>query len=148
MLPTQKIKALLDELSNSSKEDSKELISKYFQRIAALVSVIKEMQDHLKDYKDIYQLTIDDIDLNCWFEIKNGTIRYEEGVNEKYHLKFLLSKDVLLQIVKLENTPFDAYMKGLIKIRGNISYTIRFRNFINDILEYLTKKTKGFIVKT
>jgi putative sterol carrier protein len=139
MISPQRITVLVKELSDASKEQSKKLISNYFQTLAEVMSSVDEMRENFADYNDIYQIAIDDIELEGWFQIKHGTITYQEGKNEDYDLKFRMSKDLLLEIIPLETMPFDAYMKGRIKVKGEISYTIRFRNFINDVIEYISK---------
>lgn len=137
MISSKQIKKLTKTVSEASQEESKRLISQYFQNLADVMGSVDEFQEDLKDYDDIYQITIDDIELEGWFHMKHGTISYQEGHTENFDLQFRMSKDLLLQIIKLDKMPFDAYMKGKIKVKGNISYTIRFRNFINDIIEYV-----------
>jgi len=137
MISSKQIKQLINTVSDASPEESKRLISQYFQKLADVMGSVDEIQEDLQDYDDIYQITIEDIDLNGWFHMKEGTITYQEGYTEKYDLQFRMSKDLLLQIIKLKTRPFDAYMKGKIKVKGKITYTIRFRNFIYDIIEYI-----------
>jgi hypothetical protein len=138
MITPQQIKVLIKEVSDASKEQSKRLISNYFQTLADFMGAVEEIQEDFKDYDDIYQIAIEDIELEGWFQIKDGTITYQEGLNEEYNLKFRMSKELLLEIIGLKKMPFDAYMKGQIKVNGELSYTIRFRNFINDIIDYIS----------
>lgn len=139
MISPQQIKVLVKELSDASQEQSKRLISNYFRTLADVMNSVDELRENFNDYDDIYQIALEDIELEGWFQIKHGSITYQEGSNEEYDLKFRMSKELLLKIITLETMPFDAYMKGQIKVKGDISYTIRFRNFINDVIEYISK---------
>lgn len=137
MISPQQINAFIEKISDASKEESRRLILQYIRNLADLVGSVEEIKEDLSDYDDIYQIIIEDIDLEGWFQIRKGTITYQEGYNDNYNLMFRMSKKLLVQIIKMEVMPFDAYMKGLIKVRGDISYTIRFRNFINDITAFI-----------
>jgi len=146
MSNTNKISSIFKVLFSAKNEEFKDYLDQYFEKTIGIIGSIDEFQENFFDYDDIYEIYITDIDFQCWVRIKKGKITYGKGVKKNSDIKFKLTKDLLLKIVKLEIQPYDAYMRGLIKKDGPLRYALRFRNFLNEFIQYfsyfLQKSTK------
>jgi len=88
----------------------------------------KDIHEDLKLYEDIiYHVYIYDIDYNIWIKKVEGFLTYnnsyyEANSEEINILHFILTKKVLRKILTRRIQVTDAYMRGLIKIRGSDEY--------------------------
>ncbi|MFO7797250.1 MAG: SCP2 sterol-binding domain-containing protein [Promethearchaeia archaeon] len=119
-------------------DEFKNLLDKYLQNVTNLFANLDEIKQNFSDMDDIYQFYITDIDFQFWFKIKEGSLSYSQGLNENYDIKFKLTKEVFLKIITLQIQTYDAYMRGLVKSEGELSYVIQFRNFFNEMTEYIS----------
>jgi putative sterol carrier protein len=101
------------------------------------ISQIEEFQKDYSDYDDVYQIFITDMDFQCWFQISSGKLNYSEGLHDTYNIKFIMDRETLERILSLQIQPYDAFMKGFIKMDGEIMYSIRFRNFTTEFIQYV-----------
>ena len=139
MQNNHKIISIIHKLSKANNNDFKTLLEYYIQKLIVLISEIREIKEVLQDYIGIYQICFADRDLEFYFQINQENIIYQNGVYEDYSIKFVITKDLLLKIFKMEIQTYDAYMRGFIKAEGDLSYLIRFKNFLNDCTKYLSK---------
>ncbi len=102
-----------------------------------LVKNIEELHEEIIDYDEIYQVFITDINFNFWLKVSNGTIIYEKGLNKNASFKVKYTKDILIQILKRKNYGTDAFMKGLIKVDGNLSQGFKYVKLFRLVLKYL-----------
>jgi len=88
----------------------------------------KEIHEDLKLYEDtIYHMYIYDIDYNIWIKIVDGFLTYnnsyyEANSEEINIIHLILTKKILRKIMTRRIQVADAYMRGLIKIRGSDEY--------------------------
>jgi len=134
----ESIYSILKSLLKVDNDEFKNLLDKYLQNVMNLFANLNEIKQNFSDTDDIYQFHITDIEFQFWFRIKEGTLSYSEGFNKNYDIKFKLTKEVFLKIITLQIETYDAYMRGLVKSEGELSYVIQFRNFFNEMTEYIS----------
>ncbi|TXT56347.1 MAG: hypothetical protein BAJALOKI1v1_1910001 [Promethearchaeota archaeon] len=137
------IRTKIRKLSMAPNEEFEVLFDQYIAIIINLISCSEELDGEFIDYSGVYQLTIDDIDFSFWFEIKNDKISYQKGLYEDPNIQFFIKKEILITILNLNSDATDAYMRGLIRAKGKLSYALRFRNIIKIIIKYILHITKG-----
>ncbi len=134
----EKISFITQKLSNANNNDFKFLFKYYIKKILLFIGKISEIRDTYADYSGLYQIHLANREFNFNFKIDEKNILYQEGLCNDYDIRFIITKKVLLKIFKMELHPYDAYMRGLIKADGNLSYTLRFWNFLKLCIKYLS----------
>ena len=111
----------------------------------------KEIHEDLKSYEDtIYHVYIYDIDYNIWIKKVEGFLSYnnsyyESNSEEINIIHLILTKQILRKIITRRIQVSDAYMRGLIKIRGSDEYMsglIKIKNILKSFfinMKYLTE---------
>lgn len=67
---------------------------------------------------------------------------YKKGFNRKASFKVKYTKDILIKILKREMDGTDAFMRGLIKVDGDLSQGLRFIKLFRLLLLYLDNDFK------
>jgi len=104
--------------------------------------ITEELREEIIEYDDIYQIIITDIDFNFWLNISNGSIIYKKGINRSASFRIRYTKDILVKILKREMYGTDAYMKGIIKVDGDLSQGLRFIKLFRLFIKYLNNGFK------
>ncbi len=89
------------------------------------------------DYDDVYQIYITDLNFNFWLKITKNSIIYKKGINRKANYRIIYTKDLVVKILKREMSGTDAFMKGLIKIDGDLADGIRFTKLFRLFFKYV-----------
>jgi len=120
--------------------------------IAALDKIIKfavnkfkiteELREEIIEYDDIYQIIITDSNFNFWLKVSNGSLIYKHGINRSASFRIMYTKDILVKILKREMYGTDAFMKGLIKVDGDLSQGLRFIKLFRLFIKYLNNGFK------
>ncbi|MHA1490303.1 MAG: SCP2 sterol-binding domain-containing protein [Promethearchaeota archaeon] len=124
------------------KEKFKAYVKKAFELTKRYVYSSEEFQEDIKDYNEIYEVCLRDIDFTFRLEIFEGTVIYKEGTSKKSALRVELTTDLMKKIFKKEISASDAYMRGIIKFQGSITEAFKFNNFFNLGFKYFKKITK------
>ena len=109
------------------------------------VSIIKNTEDireEILDYDDIYQILITNINFNFWIRVSNGTIIYKKGINRQASFRVKYKKDIFIKILKREMSGTDAFMKGKIKVDGNLTQGLRFIKLFRLLLKFINNGVK------
>lgn len=138
MSNTNKISSIFKVLFTAKNKEFKDSLDQYFKKTIGIIGSFDEFQKIFFDYDDIYEIYITDIDFQCSVRIKKGKITYRKGTKKNFDIKFKLTKNLLLKIFKRRVQTYDAFMRGLIKIDGSLRYALRFRNFLNEFIQYLS----------
>ena len=101
-----------------------------------------ETSAEIIDYDDIYQISITDINYHFWFKVSNGTIRYKKGINRGASFRVKYKKDIFIKILKREMNGTDAYMKGKIKVDGDLTQGLRFIKLFRIFIKYINNGIK------
>ena len=121
--------------------DAISLLKSFIKFGTKIVQNNKEFLEELKKVNSSYQVTISDVNFDFWVKILDGKIEYNEGIDPDAVFKIILSKNLLIKIIKQEITATEAYMKGLLKINGSLSHALKIRNFLRMLYHYLGYKS-------
>ncbi len=141
MLDSKGFRSVVHDLENNTEE----FITALDRIIRHGVSIIKntgELREEIIDYDDIYQILITDINFNFWFKVSNGTIMYKKGINRGASFRVRYRKDIFIKILKREIYGTDAYMKGKIKVDGDLTQGLRFIKLFRMFIKYINNGIK------
>jgi putative sterol carrier protein len=136
MLDSKGFRSVIHDLESNNEE----FISALNRFIMLAVSIIKnteEIREEIIDYDDIYQIIITDINFNFWIKVSNGTVIYKKGFNRQASFKVKYNKDVFVKVLKREMSGTDAFMKGKIKVDGNLTQGLRFTKLFRLLLKFI-----------
>ena len=102
----------------------------------------EELRQEIVDFNDIYQIMITDINFNFWLKVSYSSIIYKKGINRSTSVKIRYTKDILVRILKREMSGIDAFMKGIIKVDGDLSQGLRFTKLFRLFIKYLNNGFK------
>ena len=105
------------------------------------VEVVKnteEIREEIIDYNDIYQILITDLNFNFWLKVSKGSIIYKKGNNRSASFRIKYTKDLMIKILKRETSGTDAYMKGIIKVDGDLTQGLRFTKLFRIVFKYIS----------
>lgn len=135
----------------SPKTSFKSTIDKFVKIAIKIATDSEDFKDELKLYDDIiYHIYIYDIDYNIWIKKKGTSLSfnnsfYEENSENVEILHCILTKNITRKILIRKVQLSDAFMRGLIKINGNLSDAIHARNLWKLFLacmDYLAEKNE------
>jgi len=130
---------MLDELGKDNKRFLG-AIDKIVNAGTHVINSTEELKEELIGYDDIYQTHIIDLNFDYWFQVTNGTITYKRGINPDASFKMNFTKDLIIKILKNEISGTDAFMKGKIRVEGDISQGLRYVKLFRLFTKYLEKK--------
>jgi len=139
MINQDAINLLLKELG----KDNKRLLGALDKIIKAGTSIINttdELREELIGFDDIYQTHISDLDFDYWFQVSEGKIVYKKGNNPEASFKMNFTKELIIDILKGEISGREAFMKGKLKVEGDISQGLRYVKLFRIFTKYLEKK--------
>ena len=103
---------------------------------------IEDLHDEILEYNDTYQIFVSDINFNFWLKVSNGSTIYKKGINRNASFSIFFTKDILVKILKRELYGTDAFMKGIIKVDGDLSQGLRFIKLFRLFLKYINNGFK------
>ena len=136
MIDTKNLGRILNYLENKD-ENAKVFLEKFFRFRIKFIQRNEEILEELQEFENCYQFYLTDINFNFWIKISKGSITYHNGINRNPITTFELTKDLIIKLLKQEILYSEAYMKGLLKIRGSLSHAIKIRNFSKIIFKYI-----------
>ena len=134
--------SILDELEAEDTEIIT-IFTRFLEFSITFIQNTQELREEILDFDNIYQFYVNDINFELWMKISKGTIIYKKGINDNADLRISFTKKLLLRLIKQDITINEAYMKGLLKMQGDISQVVKFRNLIRFYRKYV-KKTSNF----
>ena len=141
MLDSKGFRSVILDLESNNEE----FITALNRFIMLAVSIIKntdDIREEIIDYDDIYQILITDINFNFWIRVSNGTIIYKKGINREASFRVKYKKDIFIKILKREMSGTDAFMKGKIKVDGNLTQGLRFIKLFRLLLKFINNGVK------
>ena len=141
MLDSKGFRSVIHDLESNNEE----FITALNRFIMLGVSIIKnteEIREEIIDYNDIYQILITDLNFNFWIKVSNGTILYKKGINREASFRVKYKKDIFIKILKREMSGADAFMKGKIKVDGNLTQGLRFIKLFRLLLKFINNGVK------
>ncbi len=141
MLDSKSFRSVVHDLETNNEE----FITALDRIISFAVNIVKnteELREEIIDYNDTYQISLTDINFNFWFKVSNGSIVYKKGINRSATFKVRYTKDIFIKILKRDMEGTDAFMKGKIKIDGNLSEGLRFIKIFRLFVKYIDNGIK------
>ena len=142
MTYSKTLNSILDELEAEDTEIIT-IFTRFLEFSINFIQNTQELREEILDFDNIYQFYVNDINFELWMKISKGTIIYKKGINDNADLRISFTKNLLLRLIKQDITITEAYMKGLLKMQGDISLAVKFRNFIRFYRKFV-KKTLNF----
>lgn len=142
MIDTKVIDLVLNSLENSE-DIFKSSLDKFIKVGIKIANDSEEIMDELQLYNDLtFHLYITDLDLNIWIKSVNGVLQYNnnlyEIIPENVHIiHSFLPKKIIAKIIRQEMTVSEAYLKGFIKLEGELSDAIVSKNLLNLFFSYI-----------
>jgi len=133
MIDSNTILVILNSLE-SPRTSFKVTIDKFIKEAIKIANESKDFRDELELYDDIiYHIYIYDIDYNIWIKKKGTSLSfntsfYEENSENIKILHCFLTRNNMRKILIRKVPVSDAFMRGLIKINGNLSDAIHAKN--------------------
>jgi putative sterol carrier protein len=146
LLFTKSIDVVLNKLLNGDNE-SIVILDKFIKSIVNIIEKTEELKEELIDFNETYQFHITDLNFSFWINAIKKQITYEMGINEDATLRVFFTKDILSKVLTKEMGGIEAYMKGLIKIKGNLSHAIKIKNYLSHLIKYLLNHSESINVK-
>ena len=142
MTYSKTLNSILDELEAEDTEIIT-IFTRFLEFSINFIQNTQELREEILDFDNIYQFYVNDINFELWMKISKGTIIYKKGINDNADLRISFTRKLLLRLIKQDITITEAYMKGLLKMQGDISQAVKFRNLIRFYWKYV-KKTSNF----
>jgi len=136
VLSTSSIDSLINKLAESDQEVV-EILDKFINFGIKLIQTTDELLEEIIDFDTTYQFYITDLSFNFWIGVSKGKITYKKGINKDTSIRIYFTRDLILQIFKGEIQGTEAYMKGLMKVQGNLSHAFKVKNFLRLLVDYM-----------
>jgi len=142
MIDSNAILMMLNSLE-SSESTFKSTIDKFIRLGIKIANETEEFQEELQLYEDmIYHIYINDMDYNIWLKKIGGSFTYSNSIYEENSqglsvIHFFLTKTVVKKVITRKMQAADAFMRGLIKIRGKVADAIHARNLFSLFFTYM-----------
>ncbi|MFX0049427.1 MAG: hypothetical protein ACFE8G_14900 [Candidatus Hermodarchaeota archaeon] len=142
MIDSNAILMILNSLE-SSESTFKSTIDKFIRLGIKIANETEEFSEELKLYDDImYHIYINDIDYNIWLTKTGGSFTYHNSYYEENSeglrvIHFFLTKTIMRKVITRKLKAPDAFMRGLIKIKGEVSDAMLARNLLSLLFTYM-----------
>lgn len=141
MLDSKSFNSVISDLEDKNQEFITNL-GKIINLGINIVMNTEELLEEINDYNYIYQIFITDINFNFWIKVSKGSIIYKKGVNRDASFRVKFTKDIIIKVLKREMRGTEAYMKGIIKVDGDLTQGLRFIKLLRLILKYINNGFK------
>ena len=139
MVNREPLSSLISILEN---EDDKfiPVLEKIIKAGIKIINNAEELHEELSGYDDIYQTSILDVGYNYWLDVLEGKLKYQKGFNPEANFKVSYTKILIIKILKGEISGTDAFMKGKLRVEGDLSQGLHYVKIFRLFVEYLKKK--------
>ena len=141
MLSINSIDSIINKL-NEKDQEVVEILDRFINFGINLIQTTDELLEEIVDFDAIYQFHITDLSFNFWIGVSRGNIKYEKGINKNASNRIFFTKDLILKIFKGKISGTEAYMKGWMKVKGNLSHAFKVKNFLRLLIEYMNVMAK------
>ncbi len=149
MIDSNAILMMLNSLE-SSESTFKSTIDKFIRLGIKIANENEEFHEELKLYDDkMYHIYINDVDYNIWLKKIGGSVTYNNSYFEENSeglgvIHFFLTKNTMKKVITRKIQAPDAFMRGLIKIRGDLSDALQARNLLSlffTLMDYIANNS-------
>ena len=137
MLDSKHFNSVINKLENQDEEFIIAL-DKIIKLGVGVVKNSEEIREEILGYNDVYQIFITDLNFNFWLKVSKGSIIYKKGINRSASFRIKYTKDLMIKILKRETSGTDAYMKGIIKVDGDLTQGLRFTKLFRIVFNYIS----------
>jgi hypothetical protein len=132
---------------DSSPRTFKSTLDKFIKLGIKIANETEEFREELELCEDkMYHIYIKDLDYNIWFKKIDGTFTYNNSYYEENSeglsvIHFFLTKATMKSVITRKIQASDAFMRGLIKIKGNLSDAMTAKNLLSlffTCMDYIT----------
>ena len=141
MLDSKHFNSVLNNLETYD-EEFVEVLDKIIKLGVSVARNTEELREEIIDYDAVYQIYITDLNFNFWLKINKGSIIYKKGINRSASFRVRYTKGLIIKILKREMSGTDAFMRGLIKVDGDLAEGIRFTKLFRLFFKYLDQSYK------
>ncbi|MFX1410996.1 MAG: SCP2 sterol-binding domain-containing protein [Promethearchaeota archaeon] len=136
MLNSKKFNSVIHELEKND-EEFIAILDKIIKLGVNFFQNTEELIEEINDYDYTYQIFVTDINFNFWLKVSRGSIMYKRGIHPKATFKVSYTKEILIKILKREMYGSEAYMKGIIKVDGDLTQGLRYIKVFRLLLKYI-----------
>ena len=115
------------------------ILEKFIKAGVAIVNNAIELREEISGYEDIYQTFILDAGYDYCLTVKDGKLEYSRGVNPDATFKVSYTKNLIIKILKKEVSGTDAFMKGRLRVDGDLSQGLHYIKIFRLFVKYLEK---------
>jgi hypothetical protein len=141
VLSTYSIDTIIDKLGDSD-QDVVRILDNFINFGIKLIQTTDELLEEIIDFDAIYQFYITDLRFNFWIGVSKGKITYKKGLNNDRSIQIYFTRDLIIKIFRGEISGTEAYMKGLMKVKGNLSHAFKVKNFLRLLVDYMNLISK------
>jgi len=142
MLDSKKFNSVIHELENKE-EEFIAILDKIIKLGVNFLQNTEELKEEIMDYDYIYQILVSDINFKFWLKVSRGSIMYKRGINSNATFRVSYTKDIIIKILKREMYGSEAYMKGIIKVDGDLTQGLRYIKVFRLLLKYINNNFKN-----
>ena len=142
MLDSKKFNSVIHELENKE-EEFIAILDKIIKMGVNFLQNTEELREEIMDYDYIYQILVSDINFKFWLKVSRGSIMYKRGINPNATFRVSYTKDIIIKILKREMYGSEAYMKGIIKVDGDLTQGLRYIKVFRLLLKYIKNNFKN-----
>lgn len=142
MLDSKKFNSVIHELENKE-EEFIAILDKIIKMGVNFLQNTEELREEIMDYDYICQILIYDINFKFWLKVSRGSIMYKRGINPNATFRVNYTKDIIIKILKREMYGSEAYMKGIIKVDGDLTQGLRYIKVFRLLLKYIKNNFKN-----
>ena len=142
MIDSNAILMVLNSL-DSSTSSFKSTIDKFIKLGIKIANEIDEFREELEIYEDkLFHIYIKDLDYNIWLkkigsQFSYNNSYYEENQESLQIIHFFLTKATMKKVITRKIQAPDAFMRGLIKIKGNLADAMIAKNLLSLLFTYM-----------
>jgi putative sterol carrier protein len=141
MFDSKSFRSVMHDLG-SSDEVFITALDRFIQFSVNIINNTEELREEIVDYDDVYQISLVDINFHFLFKISNGSIVYKRGLNRNASFKVRYTKEIFVKVLKREMLGTEAFMKGKIKVDGDLTQGLRFIKLFRIYIRYINSGIK------
>jgi hypothetical protein len=136
MTPREPLETLI-ELLEKDDQNFSSILERIIKAGVAIVNDALELQEEISGYDDTYQTSILDVGYDYWLTLKQGKLEYGRGIHPKATFTVSYTKNLIIQILKKELNGTDAFMKGRLRVNGDLSQGLHYIKIFRLFIKYL-----------
>lgn len=142
MIDSNAILMVLNSL-DSSTSSFKSTIDKFIKLGIKIAYEVEEFREDLEFYEDLmFHIYINDLDYNIWLkkigsQVSYNNSYYEENSEGLRVIHFFLTKTTMKNVITRKIQAPDAFMRGLIKAKGDLSDAMSAKNLLSLFFTYM-----------